>query len=135
MGRPSKYRKDFHPENFILLSEQGKTFAQIAKAWKIDRDTILEWARRHKEFSGAIKRGRQVAEAWYMDLGHAAMLGQAKMDGQKISVNLGFFVWMTKNMFKWSDKVDVTEKPDQNANRPYKDLSNEELDEEMEDMK
>jgi hypothetical protein len=116
-GQPTKYREEFHPENFIALSEQGKTFAQIAKAWKVDRDTIKEWIKVHTEFSAAVKKGREVCEAWYMDLGQLAMLGQATMNGQKINVNLGFYVWMTKNMFKWSDKVVVQDKPDMMAKR------------------
>lgn len=103
-GQPTKYRKDFHPGNFIHLSEQGKTLAQIARIWKVDRDTVQEWKRRHTDFSAAVKKGRELAEAWYIDLGQLAMLGQAKIDGQKINVNLGWFVWMTKNLFNWSDR-------------------------------
>ena len=34
------------------------------------------------------------------------MLGQAKVGGKAIQFNLGAFVWMTKNVLKWSDKVE-----------------------------
>jgi hypothetical protein len=125
-GRPTKYRKDFHPEDFIRLSEQGKTYAQIARAWKIDRDTIKEWRKIHPGFSAAVKKGRQLAEAWYMDLGQAAMVGVATLDGKKVSINLGMFVWMTKNMFKWSDQVKMV--TDEDEDRPLRDLPDEELD-------
>lgn len=129
VGRPSKYRKEFHPDNFIELSRKGKTFAQIAAAWDIDRDTIKEWAKRHKEFSAAIKRGRQLAEAWYIDIGQSAMLGQVKIDGKQTKVELGWYVWMTKNMFKWADKMAVREdKPDPTED-PCADFTDEELDE------
>lgn len=124
---PSKYRKDFHPEDYIRWSEQGKTLAQIAFAWKVDRDTIHEWKKRHSEFSDAVKRGRQVAEAWYMNLGQAAMLGQASVEGKKINVNLGFYCWLTKNMFRWTDKVELQDKPVTNHG-PLKDVSDEDLD-------
>jgi len=126
-GRPTKYRKEFHCDNFITLSEQGKTLAQIAKAWKIDRETLWTWSKKHKEFANAVKRGRQIAEAWYMDLGQASMLGQAKIDGQKVNINLGMFCWLTKNMFRWSDRV-VEEKEFVEHDRPLEGLSDEELD-------
>lgn len=43
-----------------------------------------------------------------MDLGMAAMVGKAQVDGKPIVFNLGAFVWMTKNVLKWSDKVENT---------------------------
>lgn len=110
VGRPTKYRKEFHPQDFIRLSKQGKTLAQIALEWDVDRDTVQEWRKRHKEFSVAIKKGREFAEAWYMNLGHLAMLNRATVVENgirtQVDVNLGFFVWMTKNLFHWSDKVE-----------------------------
>lgn len=118
IGRPPKYRKDYHPENFILLSEQGKCLAQIARIWRVDRDTIYEWGKVHKEFSDAIKKGRQVCEAWYMDLGQASMIGQAMIDGVRVPMNNTMFVWMTKNLFKWSDKVEMKTPP---AEEPEED--------------
>lgn len=125
-GAPTKYRKEFHCDDFIRLAEQGKTLAQIAAAWKVNRDTVFEWAKVHKEFSDTIKRGRQLAEAWYMNVGQAAMLGQAKVDGVKVNVNLGMFCWLTKNMFHWTDRVDYRETPEKP--RPMKDVPDEELD-------
>lgn len=87
------------------------------------------WGKRHKEFADAIKKGRQLAEAWYMDLGQAAMLGQASVEGKKINVNLGMFCWLTKNMFRWSDRVDVrAEAQPELGYDPLPDVSNEELD-------
>lgn len=127
IGRPLKYRKEFHPQDFIRLSKQGKSLTQIALAWDIDRDTIYEWSKRNKEFSGAVKKGRALAEAWYMDLGQQAMIGMAYVNGQKVKMDVGLFVWMTKNMFKWTDKV-VTLEEDPTEERPLKDLSDEELD-------
>lgn len=125
-GRPTKYRKDFHPDDFITLSKQGKTLAQIAYIWDVDRDTVQEWRKRHEEFSVAVKKGRQYAEAWYINLGQSAMIGQAKMNGMPIHFNLGTFCWMTKNLFKWSDRVS-NEPADTTLHRPLKDMSDEEL--------
>ena len=119
MARPAKYLRKFHPGDFIRLSKGGKTLTQIALAWNVHRDTIYEWARRHKEFSDAIKKGRAFAEGWYMDLGQAAMVGEAKYDNKKINLNLGMFVWLTKNLFKWSDKIDQTVEVENQLNITY----------------
>jgi hypothetical protein len=111
-GRATKYDEDFHPQEFIKLSEKGKTFAQIAAIWKIHRDTLHEWSRRHEDFSDSVKMGRQLAEGWYMEVGQNAMLGRLKdpVTGERIKVDLGWFCWMTKNMFKWTDKVQVDQR-------------------------
>lgn len=63
-----------------------------------------------------------------MDLGQAAMVGAATLDGKKINVNLGMFCWLTKNMFKWSDKIVMKEREDEADEDPCKDLTDEELD-------
>ena len=106
-GRPTKYRKNFHPESFMALSRQGKSITQIAAEWNVMRETITEWAKKFPDFSVAFKRGRDYCEAWYTNIGQAAMIGKAKTsDGEKINVNLGFYIWLTKNVCRWSDRID-----------------------------
>lgn len=107
-GAPTKYRKDFHPKDFIRLSKKGMTLTEIALEWDVDRDSIYEWGRRHKEFSVAIKTGRSFAEAAWTKLGRQAMMGpiEDKATGKKYNVNLGYYVWLSKNLFKWSDRVE-----------------------------
>lgn len=104
-GRPTKYDAEFHNADFLRLSKQGKHIKQIALIWDIDRDTIYEWGRKHKRFSVTIKKGQALCEAWYMQIGQAAMLNEGVANGKKLNVHLGFFVWMTKNVCKWSDKI------------------------------
>lgn len=105
-GPHELFRMDYHPANFIEQSKQGRNIKQIAKSWDIARSTVYDWAGRHPSFADTIKRGQEYCEAWYMDLGQAAMVGAAKIDGKPIKVDLGWFVWMTKNICKWSDKID-----------------------------
>lgn len=104
VGAPTKYNPEFHPSDFIEKSKKGKTFAQIAASWDISRDTLWKWTDRHKEFSDAVKKGRELAEDWYMNLGQGALVGKAEIDGEPVKVDLGWHVWLTKNMFKWSDR-------------------------------
>lgn len=128
VGAPTKYKPYFHPSDFIAQSKQGKGLAQIARNWDVDRDSLYEWAKKNKEFSGALKKGKQLSEAWYMDIGQAAMLNKVMIEGRPVKVELGWFVWMTKNMFKWSDKVSVSAPTQLNNNRPLEHLTDEELD-------
>lgn len=127
-GQPTKYRKDFHNEDFIRLSKQGKNITQIALDWDVDRNTIYEWGKVYKEFSNTLKKGRNYAEAWYMNLGQLAMIGQATVNGQKVKVDVGLYVWLTKNMFKWTDKVAVNKDDEEKSYNSCQDLTNEELD-------
>ena len=126
-GQPTKYQKQFHNEDFLRLSKLGKSITQIALEWDIDRGTIYEWANTHKEFSNTVKRGRTFAEGWYMNLGQLAASGQAGPDGVRNKIDVGMFVWLTKNMFKWSDRIS-DESPNKELDRPLKHLTDEELD-------
>ncbi len=128
-GRPTKYRNSFHPLDYIVQSKQGKTLKQIASNWDVDADTVQEWRKVHPEFSVAVKKGRQFSEAWYINLGQSAMLGQAKADNKFVQFNLGAFVWLTKNLFKWSDRKEIKKDEEIDPRRPLKDVSDEELDE------
>jgi hypothetical protein len=112
MGRPPKYDKDFHPQDFIEQSKKGKSKTQIASSWDISRDTLYDWAKTYKEFSYAIKVGNQHAQNWWEELGVKAMLNQVTVNGVKTKADLGYFVWLSKNMFGWRDKPDV--EPDDN---------------------
>ena len=119
--RPTKYDAKFHNEDFLRLAAQGKTIIQIAAEWDVDRDTIAEWGKKHAEFSGTLKRGKALSEAWYVNV------GQKALQGNPDNIHLGFYVWLTKNLFKWSDKVE--EMPTQKKKRPLKNVSDQELDE------
>lgn len=63
-----------------------------------------------------------------MDLGQAAMVGQARVEGKTVPVNLGMFCWLTKNMFRWTDRVEQQVGPVADKPRPLKHLTDEELD-------
>lgn len=109
VGRPTPYDPDFHPQDFIEQSKRGRQVIQIATSWDVHRDTVYEWAKVHEEFSDAFKRGRQYCESFWLDLGQSAMLGQAKINGEKIKVDLGFYCYLTKATLGWSEKVEVVQ--------------------------
>ena len=107
MGRPEVYDKSFHPQDFIEQSKRGRQVIQIATSWEVHRDTLYDWAKKHPDFSDAFKKGRQYCEAFWIDLGQSAMLGQAKINGEKIKVDLGFYCFLTKATLGWREKDSV----------------------------
>lgn len=107
MARPSSYREEFHPQDFIEQSRKGRTLTQIAASWDISRETVYQWGKSFTEFSDALKRGRELSEAWYIDLGQSAITGNPCAGGEKFAkFNLGAYVWLTKNLFKWADQIE-----------------------------
>lgn len=51
----------------IELGKQGKSKAQMARHFDVSRDTIYEWAKSHPEFSDALTRAMDYAEAVWED--------------------------------------------------------------------
>lgn len=60
-GRPSLYDPEEHPPLARELTGNGRTLADLAKAFGVARSTIEEWQKHHPAFSVAIKLGREDA--------------------------------------------------------------------------
>jgi transposase-like protein len=60
-GRPSLYDPEEHPKAVRLLMGNGKTLADVAEHFDVNRSTITEWIKNHAEFSAAIDLGREDA--------------------------------------------------------------------------
>lgn len=67
-GRPSKYKSEFC-DRVIELGKEGKSYAQIAAALGVARDTIYDWQEKFPEFSYAMKNAREASLAWWEDQG------------------------------------------------------------------
>ena len=61
-GRSTRYKKEFAQmaEKIALL---GATDAELAEIFEVSERTINTWKQRHKEFSAALKSGKQLADA------------------------------------------------------------------------
>jgi len=79
----------------------GESKAEVAAKLGICRDTMHEWAKRHPEFSDAIKKGEHLSEAWWCKLGRKGAAGEA-------DINPTVWIFNMKNRFGWRDKQDVT---------------------------
>lgn len=73
MGRPTDYTH-LYCEQVIELGRAGKSVTQIAAKLDVNRDTIYEWIKVHPEFSDAITRSKQLAQAWWEDQGQDGLV-------------------------------------------------------------
>lgn len=97
-GRPSKY----DPEMCAVVEAagaDGKTLAGMADQLDIDRETLNAWREAHPDFSRAVKRGLEKAQAWWEEQGRVATFGG--VDG----FNATSYIFQMKNRFReeWSD--------------------------------
>jgi hypothetical protein len=63
-GRPTKYKSEFC-QTVIEIGEQGGWLSEMAEACDVVRSTMDEWAANHPEFSEALTRAKQKAQAWF----------------------------------------------------------------------
>lgn len=63
-GRPTLYRKK-HCQTVIDLGRQGYSKVMMADYLDVSRDTMNEWAKHHIEFSDALTRAYEYAQAWH----------------------------------------------------------------------
>lgn len=106
MGRP-KVTIEVLPEGWqktiIDLYKEGAADVEIKALiyeWRgsFSDDLWDRWLQEEPEFSGTIKRGRQLSEAWWVKEGRGALR-------DKSFSFVGWYMNM-KNRFGWSDKVE-----------------------------
>jgi hypothetical protein len=66
VGRPLSYSPELC-ERAVALGIQGKHQAAIARAFNVDKSTLIKWARDYEEFSIALSRARTYSQAWWED--------------------------------------------------------------------
>jgi hypothetical protein len=67
-GRPSVYQENYCVQ-VVEWGAAGKSVTWMAAQLDVSRDTIYEWAKVHSEFSDALTRAREKAQAWWEDQG------------------------------------------------------------------
>lgn len=66
VGRPSKYRPEYCDE-IIELGKDGKSIAQMAAHFDVDKASVYDWAANHEEFSTALARAKAHSQKWWED--------------------------------------------------------------------
>lgn len=65
-GRPEEYKPEYC-ETLIRLRKDGKSISHVAVELGVDKHTIYNWARKHKEFFHAFARGDELYRVWLYD--------------------------------------------------------------------
>lgn len=60
-GRPSLFREDEHCRVARQETGNGRTLAQIAELFGINRSTVVDWMTEHPTFAAAVRLGREDA--------------------------------------------------------------------------
>lgn len=121
VGRPSKYRPDFHPADAVAYFQAAldavtapervetagggvryvqapvppPTFAGYAASIGVSRETIWYWGREHEEFSNSVERCKAIQEQVFL---------QMLLLGAYAPSVMGLVM---KNLLSWRDKVDL----------------------------
>lgn len=122
-GRPTKYKAEF-ADQAEKICKLGATDEQLAEFFEVAVTTIDNWKRDHKEFLGAIKRGKTLADAEVADKLYHRATGYEHpevdirvIDSQIVMTNLvkhyppdtaAAIFWLKNRRKKeWRDKQDV----------------------------
>ena len=103
------YNNDFHPSEFVRLSEFGYTLAEIAANFDIDKATLWRWSKDKEnkpDFVDAYKVGRTKTEAWFVKYGKRMMNGQVK------NGNPSTYIWLSKVQLGWNEDDPLNDETD-----------------------
>lgn len=98
MIRATKYKPEYHPLEFIMLSKEGMSTVEIAAEFEVSPSTIKNWSETYLEFNNAYDIGVAMHEAWWLKE------GKGNLDNR--SYNVGLFKFLTSNKLGYSDKME-----------------------------
>ena len=119
-GQPTKYREE-HCEMLYQHMAGGLSFRTFGVVIGADEDTMNGWCKTIEKFSVAKKLGRKAQELFFEKTGRAAMLGKIP------NFNATAYIWLSKNMLGWRDKIDIDSTHTENINITSINMTNEEL--------
>ena len=97
VGRPSKYKPEFC-EQIIELGKAGKSIAQMASHFDVDKASIFRWAEEEDDFRTALARAKAHSQTWWENA------AQSNMDNRNFNAQL----WLKSVASRFRD--DYTEK-------------------------
>lgn len=114
-GRPSSYKPEYN-QMLIDHMKQGLSLESFAAIIDVNRDTLYEWRKVHKEFSDTVRRGGDYALLHWERI----MMGQAigKIDG-----NASITMFNVKNRFGWKDSHQVEQSVNITVEQKEKEVS------------
>ena len=135
MGAP--ITKPYKPEYCEMLKAHmgdGYSFTSFGATAKCSKDTLAKWVEENPDFAAAKKEGETLQHKWWENFGRTMAAGQIKRvksekaqldhNGKVVYDKNGeivmdreyeytqgaqtIYVWMTKNLLKWTDRQEVT---------------------------
>ena len=97
MGRPSKYQPEYC-QQIIELGKLGKSIAQMAAHFDVDKASIYRWSEEHEEFRTSLARAKAHSQTWWENA------AQQNMDNRNFNAQL----WLKSVASRFRD--DYTEK-------------------------
>lgn len=99
VGRPTDYKPEFC-QKVIEMGKRGLSIAEVACALDKVRSTLWEWEQSFPEFSIAMDKYRENAEAWWCKSGHQ------NIDNKQY--NSALYNIQMQNRFGWNKKTEVS---------------------------
>jgi len=81
VGRPSKYKPEFCQE-IIELGKLGKSIAQMAAHFDVDKASIFRWSEEDADFRTALARAKAHSQTWWENA------AQQNMDNRNFNAQL-----------------------------------------------
>ena len=88
-------------QKLIDHMSSGKSFVSFAGTINVGKRTIYEWVERYPEFAQAKQVAKSKCQEYYENLGLDMATGNLE------KCNATAYVWLTKNILKWTDKEQV----------------------------
>ena len=73
VGRPTDYKPEYC-DTVIQLGLDGYSYTQIARHLDVAKSTLYDWKAAQPEFAYALTRARELAQAWWEDIGRNQMV-------------------------------------------------------------
>ena len=112
-GRPTKYKPEYC-DLVIEIGAQGGWLSEMAEACDVVRSSMDEWASKHPEFSEALTRAKQKAQAWFEEKGREGLTAD------KFNSSLWQKQMSARHREEYCERGDVNNKHD--VSDPMKEL-------------
>lgn len=131
-GQPTKYKKEYCQQLIDFMAD-GMPYEAFAGLIRVDRDTLYQWEKDHKEFSDAKKVGRSAQYLSLMRLWQKGVRGEMMVKTESIEAkftgdgkdgtmkggtkrinqvngfNAAALIFGLKNMAGWKDRHEIGE--------------------------
>ena len=99
-GRPTEYDVSFC-QKLPDMFKNGESVAEVCAKLGIWKDTFYNWVKEYPDFSDAYKKGLELSEAWWVELGRKGSEGKKR-------IQPATWIFNMKNRFKWTDRIDAS---------------------------